>query len=167
MICRKLQTEFKGLLPDLLLDDDRISAAVRAHVNECPDCSRELAALESTMLVLDEWENVEPSAFFDARMAARMREERAAHPAGFLERLRTRLLFSSNLHLRPMAAGALAVLLLIGGGTYAGFVGLHPATPSSASATVKDLQSLDENAQVFQQMNSLDEPDGSSSQGSN
>lgn len=167
MICRKFENEFKSLLPDLLLDRERVPAAVRAHFDECADCRRELTALESTMLALDAWEEVEPSPFFDARMAARMRTERAAEPAGFFERMRARLLLSSNLHLRPVAAGALAVLLLIGGGTYAGFVGLHPASTVAASATVRDLQSLDENAQVFQQMNSLDEPDDAGSQGSN
>jgi hypothetical protein len=36
-----------------------------------------------------------------------------------------------------------------------------------SSATVKDLQSLDDNAQVFQQMNSLDQPDNGGTQGSN
>ncbi|MGC2164088.1 MAG: hypothetical protein WA634_19480 [Silvibacterium sp.] len=172
MICRKFETEYKSLQPDLLLDRERVPAAVRAHVEQCTDCSRELAALETTMQTLDGWEGVEPSPFFDARMAARMREARAAQPSGFLERIRERLLYGSNLHLRPLAAGALAVMLLIGGGTYAGFEGLHPATPVAASATVRDLQSLDENAQVFQEMNSLDQTDGdsgssASSQGSN
>lgn len=169
MSCRKFETEFKDLLPDLLLDRERVPAAVRAHVEQCADCSRELASLEATMLALDAWEGTEPSPFFDARMAARMRVEREARPAGFLERLRARLAFGPSLHLRPLAAGALALLLLIGGGTYAGFEGLgHSPAPVAASAAVKDLQSLDENEQVFQQMNSLDQPDdNSASQGSN
>lgn len=167
MNCRKMENEFKRLLPDLLLDREAVPPAVRAHVEECADCSRELKSYETTMLALDAWEGVEPSPFFDARMAAQMREERAAEPAGWLERLRARLMFGSNLNLRPLAAGALAVLLLIGGGTYAGFQGMHSGTPVVASATVKDLQSMDDNAQVFQQMNSLDEPDNSGAQGSN
>jgi hypothetical protein len=168
MICRKMETEFKSLLPDLLLDRERVPAAVRDHVERCADCSRELSELEATMLALDAWEGTEPSPFFDARMAARMREARSEEPAGFLERMRARLLFGSKLHLRPLAAGALALLLLIGGGTYAGFQGLRPSNPQAASATVRDLQSLDENAQVFQQMNSLDEPDSdAASSGSN
>jgi hypothetical protein len=167
MICRKMENEFKNLQADLLLDPERVPAAVRAHVSECADCSKELKSLEATMLALDAWEGVEPSPFFDARMAARMREARQAEPAGFWERLRAQLLFGSNFNLRPMAAGALALALLVGGGTYAGFV-MQPGQVVAASATVKDLQSLDENAQVFQQMNSLDEPDdNSASQGSN
>jgi hypothetical protein len=168
MICRKFNTEYKSLQPDLLLDRERVPATVRAHVEQCADCSKELESLETTMFALDAWKGIEPSPFFDVRMAAQMRTERAAEPAGFLERLRARMMFGSNLHLRPVAAGALAVLLLIGGGTYAGFQGFHSSTPIAASATVKDLQSLDENAQVFQQMNSLDQPDdNTANQGSN
>jgi hypothetical protein len=165
MICRKLDTEFKKSLPDLLLDRERVPAAVRAHVEQCADCGRELAELEATMLALDGWEGTEPSPFFDARMAARMRQERTAPPAGFLDRMRTRLAYGSNHQMRALAMGALALLMLIGGGTYARFEGWHPAatvTPSAASATVRDLQSLDQNAQLFQQMDSLDQSDGGS-----
>lgn len=169
MICRKLETEYRKLMPDLLLDRAQVPAAVRAHVEQCADCGRELAAMEATMHAMDAWEDVEPSPFFDARMAARMREERVAPPAGFLERMRARLFFGSHAHLKPLAAGALAVLLLIGGGTYAGLSGMHPAsTPVAASATVKDLQSLEDNAQVFQEMNALDQTDTTANQqGSN
>lgn len=162
MICRKLETEYKKALPDLLLDRDHAPAAARAHVEQCEDCGRELASLAATMVALDGWESVEPSPFFDARMAARMRVERSAPPAGWLERIRARFEYGSNAHLRPLAAGALALLLLIGGGTYAGFSGLRTpvsVTPAASSATVRDLQSLDENAQLFQQMDSLDQGD--------
>lgn len=160
MICRKLETEFKKALPDLLLDRDHAPAAARAHVEQCEDCRRELASLEATMLSLDGWEGVEPSAFFDARMAARMREARSAPPAGWLERMRARFQYGSNEHLKPLAAAALALALLIGGGTYAGISGTRsPVVVTPASAAVRDLQSLDENAQLFQQMDSLDQGD--------
>lgn len=168
MICRKFETEYKNLIPDMLLDRERVPAAARAHMEQCEDCSRELKALESTMLALDAWEEVEPSPFFDSRLAARLRE---AQPAGFLERLRLRLMVGSNAHLKPLAAGALAVLLLIGGGTYAGVAGFQhgQTTPVATSATVKDLQSLEDNSQMFQELNSLDQSDNGSAgnQGSN
>lgn len=164
MICRKFETEYKDLIPDMLLDRERVPAAARAHMEQCEDCSRELKALESTMLALDAWEEVEPSPFFDARLAARLRE---AEPAGFLERLRLRLMVGSSSHLKPLAAGALAVLLLIGGGTYAGMAGFHngQTAPVATSATVKDLQSLEDNSQMFQELNSLDQSDSGSASG--
>jgi len=160
MICRITEAN----LTNLLLDRELAPAEVRNHVEQCADCKQELAALEATMQALDSWEAPEPSPFFNTRMAARLRSEREAQPAGFFERLRARLLYSTNMHLRPVAAGALALLLLIGGGTYAGFVNMgQPATPSAA---VRDLQSLDENSQVFQQLNTLDQQDDDSNSGS-
>ena len=159
MICQMT----KANLEDLLLDPEKVPVEVRKHVKDCPECSQELGALESTMLALDAWEAPDPSPFFEARMAARLRSERDAPPAGFLERLRARLLYSSNLHLRPVAAGALGLLLLIGGGTYFGVVNLNQ--PANPSAAVRDLQSLDENSQVFQQLNTLDQQDDDSDAG--
>jgi len=160
MICRKT----KDNLENLLLDPEKVPLEVRKHVEDCPECGQELAGLKSTMLALDAWEAPEPSPFFGARMAARVRAERDAPPAGFFERIRARLLYSSNMHLRPVAAGALALLLLIGGGTYVGVV--NSSQPAAhPSAMIRDLQSLDENSQVFQQLNTLDQQDDDSDSG--
>ena len=159
MNCQMLEKEYKNTLADLLLDPERVPAEVRTHVEQCADCNAELKGLQGTMLVMDGWEGMEPSPFFDVRMAARMREAREEKPAGWLERMRARLLYGSSLHLKPLAAGALALLLLAGGGTFAGLKSTESATPVAASATVRDLQSLDENAQVFQAMNTLDQGD--------
>ena len=152
MDCKATRTE----LADLLLDPAAASAAARQHVEGCAPCRPELAALERTMLAMDAWQAPEPSPYFDVRMAARLREEKANPPASWWERTRARLLYSSNLHLRPMAAGALALLLMAGGGT-AFWVEHTPTRPhQQESATVRDLQSLDGNAQVFQQLSTLD-----------
>ena len=157
MICRIT----KENLENLLLDRELVPVEVRKHVEDCPDCRQELAALEATMQALDGWEAPEPSPFFETRMAARLRSEREAAPAGFFEKLRARLMYGTNMHLRPVAVGALALLLLIGGGTYAGFMN-NTSQPVSPSATVRDLQSLDDNSQVFQQLNTLDQQDDDS-----
>ncbi|MBV8674288.1 MAG: hypothetical protein JOZ33_12705 [Acidobacteriaceae bacterium] len=153
----------KPNLENLLIDPEKVPVDVRKHVEDCQECSQELAALEATMLALDAWEAPEPSPFFEARMAARLRSERDAPPAGFFERLRARVLYGSNLHLRPVAAGALALLLLIGGGTWVGV--MNNNQPANPSAMVRDLQSLDENSQVFQQLNTLDQQDDDSDNG--
>jgi hypothetical protein len=111
------------------------------------------------MGLMDEWHAPEPSPYFDSRMSARLREEQRAEPAGFFERMKARILFGSNMHLRPVAAGALALLLIVGGGTYAGLMTSHSTPAARASAVVEDLKSLDENAQILQQLNSLDQSD--------
>jgi anti-sigma factor RsiW len=142
-------------LADLLLDPASASAEERLHMEACSDCRRELAELQMTMHVLDGWAAPEPSPFFDTKLRARLRAEKWAAPAGFLERLRTRWLFSSNVHLRPVAAGVLATVLAVSGGTVA-WLEHNSASRVQQSATVRDLQSLDGNAQVFQQLSLLD-----------
>jgi len=145
-------------IADMLFDPDRVSAAVKAHVTDCADCSRELAELHSTMSLMNEWKAPEPSPFFDTRMQALLREERSSRPAGWLDRMRARLLFNDRAYLKPIAATALTVLMAVGGATYVGLVG-HKQTQQQTSATVRDLQSLDNNQQVFQQLDSLDQDD--------
>ena len=146
----------KAQLADLLLDPAAASAAAREHIAACADCSQELDELRTTMAAMDAWGAPEPTTYFDTRLAARLREEKENPPAGLWERMRARLLYGSNLHLRPVAAGALALLLLMGGGTAVWVQ--HSAQPPvpQESATVHDLQLLDGNAQVYQQLNSLD-----------
>jgi hypothetical protein len=141
---------------DLLLDPAAASPAAREHIATCADCANELKELRATMQAMDAWEAPEPSPYFNTRLAARLREEKASAPAGWWERMRARLLYGSNLHLRPIAAGALALLLMMGGGT-AFWMQQSTSRPApQESATVHDLQLLDGNAQVYQQLNSLD-----------
>src|SRR5579875_2754521 len=112
MNCQMMKEEYKDALADLLLDPEQVSARVRAHVDQCVDCAAEIRALQGTMQALSSWEDVEPSPFFDARMAARMRKAREEKPAGWFERMRAWLTFGTNLQLKPIAAGVLALLLM-------------------------------------------------------
>src|SRR5215475_12307265 len=140
MICRKA----KANLANLLFDPESVPVDVRNHLEDCAACSEELATLEATMNLMDDWQAPEPSAYFDSKLAVRLREEQRAEPAGLIERMRARLLFGSNVHLRPIAVGALALLIIIGGGTYAGLMSSHPAAPVKTSAMIDDLRSLDD-----------------------
>lgn len=146
----------QAALPDLLLDPDSATArAATPHLDVCADCRRELTELQSTFALLDDFHAPEPSPWFDARLSARVREAVAAPPESLWERLRSTLQFSTGRHLRPALAGALALVLLVGGGT-ATELALHRA-PEQASATVQDLQILDRNDQAFQTMDQLDQ----------
>ncbi|HEY0263490.1 MAG TPA: hypothetical protein VGC07_03105 [Granulicella sp.] len=142
-------------MPDLLLDPSAVSAEDRAHLDVCPTCQQELAALEGTFALLDQWQAPEPSPYFDQKLTVRLREEQAMPPAGWFERLRSRLLFNTGRQFRPILAGAMAMVVLLGGGTYAGISTFSPLGQVEASATVNDLQILDRNAQDFQQMDQL------------
>ena len=145
---------------DLLLDPHAVPAKVQAHVAECGDCQAELQKLEAAMQLLDTWEVPEPSPYFLTRLGARMREEREAAPAGWLAgtfaRIRAGIAYGPGLHVRPLAAMALTFVLLLGGGTYLGVTDwMQPLQPSPQAAVVHDLQTLDSNAQVLDQMESL------------
>ena len=151
MICHDCQSA----LPDLLLDPASLSnAAARAHLDTCAACRQEFNSLEATFALLDLWQAPEPSPYFDQKLGVRLREEQAIAPAGWFERIRTRLLFNTGRQFRPALAGALALVLLLGGGTFAGITSSH-SRKVEASATVEDLQILDKNDQALQTMDQL------------
>ncbi len=143
-------------LADLLLDAEAAPAKVVAHVEQCEGCRAELAGLRATMSLLDTWASPEPSPYFMSKLGARLREEREAAPAGWLERLRARFAYGPQMHARPVAAMALAITLLVGGGAYVGLTGSEqPPPPSVNAAVVHDLQLLDSNAQLLDQLEAL------------
>ena len=107
-------------------------AKVRAHVDACEHCRAELEELRATMALLDTWKGPEPSPYFMTRLDARLREQREAEPAGWFERLRARFVYGPQTHVRPLAAMALTVVLLLGGGAYLGITDWdQPANPPS------------------------------------
>jgi hypothetical protein len=146
-------------LPDLLLEDGYEAAhpEIAAHLKECESCAKELAELRATFAVMDEWAAPEPSAYFDSRLRARVREAATAQPEGLFERLYAFLTFSTAFHMRSAMAGVLMLVLLIGGGSFAGFEYASRPAPQP-SATVNDLKILDNNAQALQQMDQLLDP---------
>lgn len=144
---------------DVLLVPDAVPAKVTAHVADCEPCSAELEELRATIALLDTWEAPEPSPYFLTHLKARLHEEQQAAPAGWFERLRARFTYGPHLHTRPMAAMALTVVLLLGGGTYLGMTNWEqPAAPPQA-AVVHDLQLLDNNAQLLDQLESISSTD--------
>jgi anti-sigma factor RsiW len=159
MNCQTCHSE----LPNLLLDPAAANADVRAHLDFCPACQKEFDSLQATFALLDIWQAPEPSAYFNQKLAARLREEQAMPPASWLEQLQTRLLFNTGRQFRPAMVGALAFLLLLGGGTFAGISNLSAQhNKAQVSAAVGDLQILDKNDQALQEMDQLFQDDDSS-----
>jgi hypothetical protein len=158
MNCRDCQS----VLPDLLFDPTALSNdAAYAHIHSCAACREEFASLKATFALLDTWTAPEPSVYFDQKLAVRLREEQAMAPAGWLERMRSRLLFNTGRQFRPALAGALALVLLIGGGTVVNFANFSPSGKTEVSATIEDLQILDKNEQALQTMDQLLQEDNS------
>lgn len=149
-------TGMEAELANLLLDPAAAPAKVRVHVEQCAHCQQELAELQATMALMDAWESPEPSPYFMTRLEARMREERRAAPEGWFARLRDRFTYGPSLHVRPLAAMAMAVVLLLGGGAYLGVTDMDQTTPQPGqAAVVHDLQTLDNNAQLLDQMEAM------------
>jgi hypothetical protein len=167
-IMKRMNTNCAGMdseLAELLLDPNRASAKVgtkaQAHLAECEDCKAKLEELNATMHLMDAWKAPAPSPYFMTRLSARMREERQAAPAGWfagaIARLRATVAYGPGLHARPLAAVALTVMLLVGGGTYLSINDvMQTSQPTTQNAAVvHDLQTLDSNAQVLDQMEAL------------
>lgn len=161
MNCHDVNAKLADLLfeekPETLIAKDE-SNAVYAHLAECQSCSAQLAELRATMALLDAWEAPEPNPYFLTRLNARLDEEREAAPASWYEKLRARLVYGSRLGLRPVAAMALSVMVLIGGGAYLGLnssdgPAVQPA--QTQAAVVHDLQTMDNNAQLLDQLEAL------------
>lgn len=161
MNCKTCQAD----LPNVLFDPTAPqSAAARAHIAACSACAQEFAAIEATLLLLDTWEAPEVSPYFDQKLAVRLREEQASPAPGWFEQLKTRLMLNTGRQFRPALAGAMALLLIAGGGSigFSSFTHTQPAVVH-ASATVNDLRILDKNEQALQQMDQLLQDDASAS----
>ena len=133
---------------DLLTPGASAPEGAARHVGECASCAAELKALRQTMALLDEWKMPEPSPYFDVRLQARLREEKAQP--------QRRGVFSW-LHVRwqPVMAAALSFAIAVGVIVYQS---VQP--PQEASAAVSDLQALDKNGEVYKNFDLLydDEP---------
>ena len=69
--------------------------------------------------------------------------------------MRARLLFNTGHQFRPALAGALALVLVVTGGTITSISIAGHSASVQASATINDLQNLDKNAQTIQTMDQL------------
>lgn len=141
---------------EMLFEPEKASAAMKSHVTACAACSKLLADLRSTMSLLDEWKVADASPYFMTRMGARLNEERAAEPKNVLVRFWNMLAYGPQRAVRPLAAMALTVMLLVGGGAYVGLSGVwETQQPSTNAAVVVDLQNLDSNAQLLDQLEAM------------
>jgi len=128
--------EIRELLPDLAAGITAGGSEVNDHLRDCAQCGATLADFQKTMALLDEWQAPEPSAYFDTRLKARLREEVRTQPSGWLVWLR-----------RPALAVSLAVVMVAGITFY---IERPPrvgpvANVSVPGTAVSDLQVLDNN----------------------
>ena len=143
--------EIRELLPDLAAGLVVAEPEVNNHLRSCTDCAGTLADFQKTMALLDEWVAPEPSAYFDTRLHARLREEAAKQPSSWMARLR-----------RPALAMSLAAIIAVGTTVFrleykktnnqSG-----PVAVADPGTAVGDLQALDKNHDVYADSDLLDD----------
>ena len=142
--------QIRELMPDLAAGLNAVTPEMKSHLHTCSECSGKLEAFRQTMTLLDEWRVPEASPYFDVRLHARLREEQAKQPEGWLQWLR-----------RPALAVSFAVLIAVGVTLFPkGETGRPPAEVTIAGepgTAVGDLQALDKNQELYSDFDVLDD----------
>ncbi len=151
------------LLPDLAEVGGMNPAppGVGDHIASCEKCALDLREMQNTMSVLSEWEAPEPSAYFDTRLQARLREEMARPEVSW------RSWFRSPAWVMSLAAvlfaGALGLGLAVTHQSYlveTGSIATKPPAlglPVEPGTAVGDLQALDSNDDLYANFDTLDD----------
>lgn len=141
--------EIRELMPDLAAGLDASTPETKEHLRTCGECAHTLEEFRQTMALLDEWEAPEPSPYFDTRLQARLREEMAKQPSGFMQWFR-----------KPVLAISFAVVMIAS----VTFLRLNsPEKPKSVAVAVEpgtavgDLQALDKNHDLYSDFDVLDD----------
>ena len=143
----KRHDECEQIREGLLLDPSaELPPALAEHAKVCAECGSAMESLRKTWRLLDAWQAPEPSPYFDSKLQARLREEKAnPQREGLLAWLRVRW--------QPALAGALALALAISVGVSwprnPSQIADGQQQPAASSPAVSDLDKLDRNADVY------------------
>ena len=142
--------EVRERMPDVAAGFSELATEDSNHLASCHACADKLKEMSATMALLDEWQTPEPSPYFDVRLQARLREERAKPQS------RWALWFR-----KPVLAAALTVVMGVGIAVY--FTrepGVAPPGPPPApGSAVSDLQTLENNHEMYADFDLLDDLD--------
>src|SRR6476660_6066497 len=148
--------DVRELMPDLAAGLTAVTPEVKAHLDSCAECAGKLEAFRQTMSLLDEWQAPEPSPYFDVRLRARLREESAKQPSGWMGWLR-----------RPVLAASFALVMVVGvslvrmnsgergNNTSSALVSVGPQSPAEPGTAVGDLQALEKNQDLYSDVDVL------------
>jgi hypothetical protein len=162
MDCKHFQETLPDILPDLAAGMEAATPEMEEHLASCAACSTQLQEFREIMALLDEWQAPEPSAYFDTRLAARLREEMASPQLAWYQRI----LPSLTRHPAWMASVAAVVFVVaLGVGNKSLFI--EPETiatkppaltiPVQPGTAVGDLQALEKNDDLYADFDMLDD----------
>jgi anti-sigma factor RsiW len=148
--------DVRELMPDMALGLAEASAEAGEHLRNCGDCAAKFEEVRKTMALLDEWKAPEVSPYFDTRLQARLREEKAGEmaPRGLLGWIR-----------KPALAAMATILFIAGAVWFRGDLhrpqqvadGATPYVQAQPGTPVGDLQALDKNHDMFSDFDVLDD----------
>lgn len=154
--------EIGEFLPDLAAGLGTPAPEVEKHIASCAACSAQLDEFRKTMALLDEWQAPEPSAYFDTRLQARLREEMARPAEPWYRALSLRWLLRPAWGI-PLAAVLFAVALSVGSRSYVvqtDEIATKPPSlglPVQPGTAVGDLQALERNDDLYANFDVLDD----------
>ena len=155
--------DIRELLPDLaeVGGVDAAAPAIGKHIASCKKCALDLREMRHTMSLLDEWEAPEPSAYFDSRLQARVREEMARPQVSWRNWFRSPAWVMSAAAV--LFAGALGLGVAVTHQSYfveTGSITTKPPAlglPIEPGTAVGDLQALDSNDELYANFDTLDD----------
>lgn len=155
--------QIRELLPNLATAAGREAAPpeVSEHIASCSECAGRVREFQKTMALLDEWQAPEPSAYFDTRLQARLREEMARPQTGWLKWLQ-RPAWAMSLA-AVLFAGAIGLGVAVSNKSYivqTGSIATRPPSlgvPVQPGTAVADLQALDRNDDLYADFDMLDD----------
>lgn len=137
-------------MPDLAAGLTKLTPEIDQHLRSCEPCATKLQELRQTMALLDEWKAPEPSPYFDTRLQARLREEKAAKAVGWMQWLR-----------RPALALSLTVMMVVGISLFRDRISPNSSDNGTVrtepGTAVGDLQALDKNQDLYSDFDVLDD----------
>jgi predicted anti-sigma-YlaC factor YlaD len=141
--------EIRERMPDVAAGLSQFTTEDSHHLASCNTCAEKLKAMRATMALLDEWQTPEPSPYFDVRLQARLREEIAKpQQVSWMRWFR-----------RPVLAAALTIVLGVGIGLFVARTPDNPPAPPAPGSAVSDLQTLENNHEMYADFDLLDELD--------
>lgn len=147
--------EIRELMPDLAARLEPATPDINEHLRACAGCADRLEELRKTVALLDEWQAPEPSPYFNTRLQARLREERAKQAGGWLAWAR-----KPALAIALVTVMAASVSLFRSRRSHTVITVTPPpavlATAADAGA-VDDLQALDKNHDLLSDFDVLDD----------
>jgi hypothetical protein len=140
--------EIRELMPDLAAGLGEPGSEAKMHLQSCAACGAELEGFRRTIALLDEWKAPEPSAYFDVRLQAKVREAMVKQPTGWFHWLR-KPAFAISLTIALVAG---VTLVETGHGPQPG-----PSATVEPGTAVGDLQALDKNHELYSDFDVLDD----------